>query len=60
MENFTHTFDITFNPKNFGDGFFSKETARLTVVLENVSTAQEAKDLLAKQGVFVRSISRLS
>lgn len=60
MENFTNEFDITFNPKNFGEGFFSKKRARITVVLENVNSVQKAKEVLAEQGIFVESIQRLN
>lgn len=56
---FEHQFDITFNPQNFGDGFFLKDIARITVVLQNVRTVQDAKELLEEQGIFPRSIKRL-
>ena len=56
MEN---TFIISFNPKNWGDGFFLKEIATIKVVLENVNTVSEAKELLAKQNIFATSITRL-
>ena len=57
MTTFTHTFDISFNPT----GQTGRERARLTVVLDNVSTVQEAKELLWKeQRIHVTSITRLS
>ncbi len=57
METFTNTFDISFNPT----GQPNKERARLTVVLENVSSVHDAKELLWKeQGIHVTSISRLT
>jgi len=56
MKTFTNTFDVSFKP----NGFTSKR-ARLIVILENVSTAQEAKELLwNEQRIFATSISRLS
>lgn len=60
MENFTNHFDITFNPANYGEGFFKKETARITVVLENVYSVQKASEVLAEQGIYVKSIKRLT
>jgi hypothetical protein len=60
MKNFTNEFDITFNPTNFGEGFFNKNRARITVVLENVNSVQKAKEVLAEQGIFVESIQRLN
>ena len=53
----TNTFDISFNPT----GQPSKERARLTVVLEKVSSVHDAKKLLwEEQGIHVTSISRLT
>lgn len=51
-------FRITFNPKSFGEGFFSKDRADLIVVLD-AWTIQKAKELLESQGIDVRSIQRL-
>lgn len=59
-ETFTNQFDISFNPANFGDGFFSKKRARITVVLDNIFSVQDAKKLLEEQGIFPESISRLT
>ena len=57
---FTNEFDISFNPTNYGDGFFNKKGARITVVLENVVTVQKAKEVLESQGIYVTSIRKLS
>ena len=51
-------FRITFNPRSFGEGFFSKEKADLIVLLD-AWTVQEAKELLQSQGIDVKSIQRL-
>ena len=51
-------FRITFNPKNFGEGFFLKDRADLIVLLD-AWTVQDAKTLLEKQGINVKSIQRL-
>ena len=57
MESFTSKFDISFNPT----GQLNKERARLTVILENVSSVHTAKKLLwEEQGIHVTSISRLT
>jgi penicillin V acylase-like amidase (Ntn superfamily) len=58
-DTFENTFIITFNPQNWGDGFFLKQRATIKVVLENVNTVQEAKELLAEQNIFATSIQRL-
>ena len=56
MKTFRNTFDVSFKPNNFP----SKNRARLTVILENVFTVQEAKKLLwDEQGIHATSISRL-
>ncbi len=59
-DTFENTFIVTFNPQNWGDGFFLKERATIKVVLENVNTVQEAKELLAKQNIFATSIKKLT
>lgn len=51
-------FRITFNPKNFGEGFFLKERADLIVILD-AWTVKKAKELLEAQGIGVMSIQRL-
>jgi len=51
-------FRITFNPKNFGEGFFLKNRADLIVILD-AWTVQQAKELLKAQGIDVKSIQRL-
>ena len=57
METFTNTFDISFNPT----GRPSTDRARLTVILENVSSVHDARELLwEEQGIHVTSISRLT
>jgi hypothetical protein len=56
MESFTNTFDISFNPT----GRPSKKRARLTIILENITTVQAAKEFLWFQhGIHATSISRL-
>ena len=57
MENtFINKFDISFNPT----GIPSKKRARLTVILENIHTVQEAKKFLwENQGIHTTSIARL-
>ena len=51
-------FRITFNPRSFGEGFFSKQKADLIVILD-AWTVQDAKELLEAQGIDVKSIQRL-